>query len=134
MAKVQARVVLNKKALNAISAGFADGFADMGRRFVEIVRPPDAAPFGKGLVTTPDWGVWAGTKKVDGTATKPRAVRLHKTQITLLAGEGFPGRFQEIGTVNHPPQPHVTPAMLQIIPEAEAFLKPAVKRALAGVR
>lgn len=134
MAKVNARTVLNKKALNAITAGFVDAFAAMGERFVEVVKPPDAEPFGKGLVTTPDWGVWAGSKKVAGTASKPRAARLNRTGLTLIAGEGFPGRFQEMGTVNHPAQPHVTPAMLQVIPDAAGFIKPAVRRRLAGVR
>lgn len=134
MAKVSARTVLNKRALNAFAMGVADGFADMGKRFVEVVKPPDAEPFGKGLVTTPDWGVWVGGKKVDGTATKPKSARLNRTGVTLFAGEGFPGRFQELGTVKMPANPHVTPAMLHVIPDAADFIKPAVRKRLAGVR
>src|SRR5688500_14149698 len=100
MAKVSSRVVLNRKALTALQGAFADAMADMGREVIEVARPPDARPFGEGLVTTGDWGVWAGSKKVDGTAQKPRAARLSRGEITMLVGYGFPGRFQEMGTVN----------------------------------
>lgn len=132
--KVSARTVVNKAALDAITRGFADGAAAIGQAIIERADPPDAEPFGKGLVTTGDWGVWAGTKKVDGTASKPRTVRLQRDAITMVAGFGFPGRFQELGTVHHAAQPFLTPAMLEVLPDAEAYLKPAVRKALAGVR
>lgn len=131
--RISSRTVVNRKALAAISAGFVDGMEAMGRRFVEVVDPPDATPFGEGLVTTPDWGVWANGKKVAGTATKPRRVKV-KQGITLIAGEGFPGRFQEFGTITNPAQPHVTPAMNEVLPGAVDFLKPAVRAKLARVR
>lgn len=132
--KQNVRTVLNRNALAAFSAGIADGMEALGEAFKEAVRPPDATPFGKGLVTTPDFGVWSDGKKVAGGGTKPRSVRVRQFGAVLIAGEGFPGRFQELGTVNHPPQPHVTPAMLAILPDAAGYIKPAVRKQLARVR
>lgn len=134
MRRVTARTVLNRQALNAFAAGCADGMAEIGKQVIAITRPPDATPFGEGLVTTGDWGVWAGSKKVDGSATKPRSVRLQKDRITLAVGYGFPGRFQELGTIHQPARPFLTPSMLEVMPEAEAFIKPAVRKRLASVR
>ena len=132
--KVTVRTVANKAALGAISRGLAEGMAAVGRAIIATADVPDAAPFGEGLVTTGDWGVWAGTRKVDGTATKPRTVRTRAGVITLVAGFGFPGRFQEFGTVHHAAQPFLTPAVLEVTPTTEAHLRAPVRRALASVR
>lgn len=132
--KVTVRTVANKAALNAISNGLAEGMAGVGRAIIARTRPPDAEPFGKGLVTTGDWGVWVGTKKVDGTATKPRTVKTRTGVVTLVAGYGFPGRFQELGTINQPARPFLTPPVLEVTPTTPDYLRAPVKRALAGVR
>ena len=129
--KPNVRTVLNRKALAAFAAGIADGMEQLGEEFVQTVQPPDAQPFGKGLVTTPDFGVWSNGKKVAGGATKPRSVRVRQHGAVLIAGEGFPGRFQELGTIHHSAQPHVTPAMLAVLPGAGRYIKPAVRRRLA---
>lgn len=128
--KPSVRVIVNRRALGALSAGMADGLEHLGQLWVQTVEPPDAAPYGEGLITTPDFGVWVNRKKVAGGATKPRSVKTRKGRIMLAAGEGFPGRFQELGTVHHPPQPHVTPAMLRVLPGAEGVIHDAaLKRA-----
>ena len=129
--KPHVRTVLNRKALSAFAAGIADGMERLGEAFVQSVNPPDAQPFGKGLVTTPDFGVWSNGKKVAGGGTKPRTVRVKQHGAVLIAGENFPGRFQELGTIHHPPQPHVTPAMLAVLPDAAGYIKPAVRKRLA---
>lgn len=131
--KPSTRVVVNRKALHAIEASIVDGLEVLGQRFVQTVNPPDAEPFGEGLVTTPDWGVWANGKKVAGGAQKPRDVRV-KQGVTLLMGEGFPGRLQETGTVNHPPHPHVTPAALSVIDDLESEVRSASTSRLRSVR
>ena len=131
MRKVTARTVLNRRALSAVREGEVAGMEEVGQRFREVIRPPDAAPYGKGLIQTPDYGVWIGGKKVAGTATKPRSVKVRQRGAVLIAGEGFPGRFQELGTVHNPPQPHVTPAMLEVLPGAGGYIKPAVRNRLA---
>jgi hypothetical protein len=132
--KTNARTVLNRRCLDAIDTGFVDGMAAMGQAWVATVHPPDATPFGQGLVTTPDYGIWAHGKKVAGGAAKPRTLRVKKMGIVLVCGEGFPGRFQELGTVNMPPQPHVTPAMLQVLHGAAGYIRPKMRAALARVR
>lgn len=132
--KVSRRTVLNFKTLGAIQQGLVEGMAAVGRAVIAKTTPPDAEPFGKGLVTTGDWGIWAGTRKVAGTATKPKTVRLPKTGATLIVGYGFPGRYQEMGTINQPARPFLTPAMLEELPGVEDALKAPVRRALASVR
>lgn len=132
--RVSSRTVLNRACLTAIGEGLASGLEDVGTRAIENTEPPDAAPFGEGLITTGDWGVWNGTRKVGGTATKPRSVKLSGEGITLVAGYGFPGRFQEFGTVNQPARPFLSPAMLETLPEVAALLSPRVRDRLRGVR
>jgi hypothetical protein len=132
--KVNRRTVLNYKTLGAMHQGLVDGLGEVGAEVIARTTPPDAEPFGKGLVTTGDWGVWAGTRKVAGTGTKPRSVRLPRTGATLIVGYGFPGRFQELGTINQPARPFFTPAMLEEFPRVTDALKAPVRRALAGVR
>jgi len=131
--RVGAKTILNRKCLSAISEGLADGLESVGTATIENTEPPDAEPFGEGLVTTGDWGLWLGTKKVGGTATKPRSVKLGSEGLTLVVGYGFPGRFQEFGTIHQPARPFLTPAMLETLPTIPDYLSPAVKAKLAGV-
>lgn len=132
--KVSSRTVVNRKALDAISGGIVDGLAHMGATIIGRTRPPDAEPFGKGLVTTGDWGVWAGTRKVAGTASKPRGVKTAKGTIVMVVGFGFPGRFQELGTINQPARPFFTPVVLAETPATADHLRAPVRRALASVK
>lgn len=131
MAKTNVRVVMNRRALDAWSAGIVDGMEAMGEEFNNVIQPPDAAPFGQGLIDTHDYVVLSHGRKVAGGASKPRSVRAYKDRIILVAGEGFPGRFVELGTVDTRPQPHVTPAMLQVIPDADVAIKASVRKRLA---
>jgi len=132
--KVNARTVVNRKALDAIRGGLADGLGKLGAKIIEDTRAPDEPPLGKGLVAKGDWGVWAGSRKVGGTATKPKTVRLDRNGgITLIAGYPFPGRFNELGTIRQPARPFFTPAVLEEIPNTLDHLKSPVRRALASV-
>lgn len=132
--RISSRTVMNRKALDAISEGMAAAMERVGQDFVETVDPPDATPFGEGLVTSPDWGVWAYGKKVAGTAKKPRKAKARKDGILLVAGEGFPGRFQELGTIHHGAQPHVTPAMVAVLNGLPDRLREEVDPRLKRVR
>lgn len=134
--KPNVRTVLNYKALSAFALGIADGMAEVGEAWLSAVEPnvPDAEPFGRGLVTTPDYGVWSNGKKVAGGATKPRTVKVRAHGAVLVAGENFPGRFQELGTVKMAAQPHVTPAMLAVLPGSGKYIKDGVRKRLRGVR
>lgn len=131
--KVNARTVVNRQALDAIRAGIVDAMEAMGQRVLSVARVPDAPPYGQGLVETGDFGVWSDGKKVAGGASKPKGVTV-KRGATLIVGFGFPGRFVELGTVKMAAQPFLTPAMNEVIPGAADFLKPAVRKKLAGVK
>jgi hypothetical protein len=126
--KVSSRVVVNRAALTQLQGAFADGMAAIGELVIGITRPPDATPFGEGLVTTGDWGVWTGGRKTHGTATKPRAAKLARGGITLVAGWGFPARFQEMGTVHQPARPFYTPRIIEVLPDAASFIRGPVRR------
>jgi hypothetical protein len=69
--KVSARVVMNRKALDAIRGGFVDGMAAMGAAILAKAHPPDDDPIGVGLVHEGGWGVWADGKKVATSPSEP---------------------------------------------------------------
>lgn len=120
---VTARTVLNHQALDEIRRKFVDGMAEIGAHVIEVARPhvPDAPPIGKGLIETGDWAVFADARKVAGTAAKPRR-EVPKQGVTLLAGYGWPARFQEEGTIHQPARPFVTPAFLEVMPDKDGIL------------
>lgn len=135
--KPNARVVLNRQALNAVGLAVADGLEAFARTVVTDAKPPDATPFGEGLVTSGGWLVYHGGKKVGGGSLtgkqpkKPRSLRVKGTTgITAIAGFGFPGRFQEIGTVNHPAQPFLWPSFTRNEGRIESLMRPAVQASL----
>lgn len=131
MARTNARTVINRKALTAIRAGLVDGVEDLGRAIVARINPPDDPTTSETIGV--DYGVWADGRKVAGGATKPRSQSVRKG-VTLVVGVGFPGRFNEIGTVHQPARPFFTPEVLAEIPETAGYLRPAVKRAIGGTR
>jgi hypothetical protein len=107
--KTNVRTVLNRQALDVMRAGWVDGFEDLALFTLGITQPPDAEPRGEGLVNRGDLGVWAQGKKVAGTARKPRALMVKKYEVVMALGFGFPGRFQETGTIRQPARPFLTP-------------------------
>jgi hypothetical protein len=137
------RVVLNRAALEAVDLAVADGLLEQAQRIVEAARPP--SDVGQtpdvthghprpALIDTGGAAVWAGKKKVGGAKTlgkevsKPRAVRLDVGIITAIGGFGFPGRFQEMGTVHQPARPFLTPKFLAMAPDVAGPLREAVRR------
>lgn len=116
-----ARVVLNRAALSELHLALADGIEEVARTIIETAKPPDATPFGEGLVTEGGWLVYDGSKKVAGGSLggnqpkKPRAFRVRGTVgITGIAGFGFPARFQETGTEHQPARPFFMPAIVRV--------------------
>ena len=138
--KVNARVVLNRSKLNEVGLAVADGLEVVARAIVEEANPPDATPYGEGLTTRGGWIVYHGTKKVAGGSMtgkqpkKPRAFRVKAGTIAAIAGFGFPGRFQEIGTVHHGAQPFLWPSFTRIEDRIDELMAPAVKAHLASKR
>jgi hypothetical protein len=129
--KVSARVVLNRSRLDEVRGALADGLQAMGADIVEHANPPDAEPFGVGLVTSGGTYVAVDGKKVGGDSSRPRAVR-GEPGIVAVVGFGFPGRFQEFGTIHSPAQPFLSPAVDEVLPNLEQYLAPAIRARLGG--
>jgi hypothetical protein len=121
------RVEMNFRRLNDLEQAVALGFGALAEAIVNDADPPDASPYGEGLVTTGAWGVWVGGRKVAGNAKKPRSVRVKSHGIVAVAGFGFPGRFQELGVVHHGPQPFLIPSTDRNSAKATAIIGPVVK-------
>lgn len=138
------RVVINRRALDEVTGGIADGLFDLARAIVRVAEAnaPDAAPFGEGLVERGGAVAYVGRRRVhetrgpDGsTVKKPRReARLNPGEVMAVAGFGFPARFQELGTVHHRAQPFFTPAVNEVVPDAPLVLSRAMKRRLRGER
>jgi HK97 gp10 family phage protein len=117
--KVSTRVVLNRQALERSVLAVADGMADAGREAVDMADPPDATPYGAGLVDRGGMIAWVKGRKIDdhsldGKAPRKPDVRPRSSDIFVVVGFGFPGRYQEFGTEHHAAQPFLTPVMQQI--------------------
>jgi hypothetical protein len=128
------RVVLNRAALDTITLGLADGLGEVALRMLHATHPPDETPFGEGLVDHGATAVWVNGKKIGGDADKPRALRLDKPGVTAIVGFGFPGRFQEVGTVHQPARPFLTPGVFLVEPEADVVLSAASRKRLAAAK
>lgn len=132
------RMILNRSTLDAITLATGDAMFEMTKAVVASADPPDATPFGVGLVTTGGVAVWVRGRKIaewstDGSAVKPpRAARVSKQGVIAIGGYGFPGRFQELGTVKQQADPFLTPALMAEQPNAGVFVKAAMARRLAS--
>lgn len=131
----QSRIELNRRAMNELAGAFADGVFEIGKRIIEVADPPDATPFGEGLVTRGGVLAYHGSRQVGAWSLsgnkpkKPRKVKVRAEEgnVYAIAGFGFPGRFQETGTVNHAAQPFVTPALNRVAPEGPSILDRVVR-------
>lgn len=126
------RVVLNRKTLDEVSLGVADGLLAMADAVIAGARVPDDPAIGEGLIQTGATVAYANGHKVGGKATGPR--RVSRQGIAVFGGFGFPGRFNELGTVHQPARPFLTPSLMAEVPGSAEFVRPAVARRLAGVK
>lgn len=142
----RSRVEINRAALDEVTGGLADGVFDIARAIMRVAesRAPDATPFGEGLVMRGAAATFVGRKRTHqvrtdgqgGTVPKPRgSTRLVEGQVYGIVGFGFPGMFQELGTVHHGAQPFLTPAASEVVGgEANVRLSKAMQRRLRGER
>ncbi len=72
-------------------------------------------------------------RKVAGTGSAPRG-QARKLGVTTIVGYGFPGRFNEVGTVNQPARPFFTPAMAAEVQGGMGAIPLRIIRRLANVR
>jgi hypothetical protein len=129
------RIELNRRALNEVAGAIADGVFEVGKAIIEEADPPDATPYGKGLVTQGGVLAYHGSKMIGAWSLsgdkpkKPRKVKVKTEEgnVFAIVGFGFPGRFQEGGTINHPAQPFLTPAVGGVGPRAVGILDRVVR-------
>lgn len=150
----RSRVEINRAALDEIRGGFADGVFDIARAIGNVAEAnaPDTGEgtypwgaereLGAGLVDRVGAAVWVNGKKTHqwgssgGTPDKPREVKVRSEAAVIgVVGAGFPGMFQEAGTVHHRARPFLTPAASEVVgSEAEVRLSKAMQRRLRGER
>lgn len=137
------RVELNRATLRQLAVLQADALMDVAQRVLEVTRVPDAPPYSQGLVEGGGFIGYVGRKKVGGSTIggrqikKPRSLPLSgdTDQQTVAVGFGFPARFVELGTVDTPAQPFLTPAVLQVAgAEAEVIISDSIRKRLGGIR
>ena len=136
-----ARVVMNRQAIDQVHLAVGDGVLAVAEEIVRTATPPDATPFGEGLVDRGGWLGYVGSKKIGGGSLdgrqpkKPRALRVRGSEeIVAIAGFGFPGRLQELGTAHHGSQPFLTPAGQNVSDRAPEIMRDRVPDSLRGIR
>lgn len=129
------RVVMNRAAIDAIRLGYADGMQEVGEAILARAEPhvPDEPPIGKGLVQTGAAVTYVDGQKVAGRGTMPRSGRTNQGIMTAV-GYGFPGRFNEVGTVHQPARPFLTPAIAAEVRGGMGAIPRRILRRLANVR
>ena len=132
------RVVINRKALDAVTLIFADGVLAFGKAAIRDTHPPDAPPHGQGLVRHGGTIVYYKGKKIghwssDGTnVKKPRSLGVSGQEVVGAVGFPPPARWDELGTVNQAAKPFFYPSMMgRTVPRAASILKQAMKYRLA---
>jgi HK97 gp10 family phage protein len=137
--KTSTRVVLNRSRVDRVHLAFATGVYQVAKEILRATDAPDATPWGTGLVTNGGALLYRGRNKLAGVGLdgrQPRPPRAAKVSanpdlIQAIVGYGFPGRFQEFGTVRQPARPFLTPAAQQVIPNAGPIMASVVRPALA---
>jgi len=126
------RVELNRAAVGEVFAAMGYGLLALADAMLANTHPHDHEPFGQGLVRAGGTAVWVNGKKTGGKASKPRELRLQNPGAAAIVGYGFPGRFEELGTVDTPAHPFLTPGVMGLAPDAEVYISPAMRRRLAA--
>ena len=129
-------VVINREALHSLDLGIAEGLEALARMALAETRPPDAAPFGVGLIEGGGTISYVDGKKVGGDADKkPRGMKVRGQGVAVGVGFGFPARFVETGTVRQPARPFLSPAVVDVTGDrgaVEGAIRGALAKALVG--
>ena len=123
MAKTSVRIELNRAAFDALDIAQADALMAVAEEVLARTNPPDAPPYGQGLLEGGGYLGFVGKKKIGGSTIggkaikKPRSLKLEadSSNQAVPVGFGFPGRFVELGTVDTPAQPFLTPAVMSVV-------------------
>lgn len=131
---------INRRAVDQVSLIVGDGLKAVGVAIVQATQPPDAPPFGEGLVRHGGTIVYVGKKKtaewsIDGsTVKKPRALRLEADKVQAGVGFDRPARFDEMGTIHQPARPFFWPAVRRTIPRIPGIMAQACRYRFARLK
>ena len=140
-------VVFHRETIDVLVLAAVDGLFDLSKEIIEDAgaRAPDSPydpyPAGEGLPKQGGVLAYAKGAKVNGWSqrgtqpSKPRAVRepSRESGFVIVAGFGFPAHFAELGTVNEPARPFVTPALMARVPDAEGYIRASTQRRLSTI-
>jgi hypothetical protein len=118
--------IVNRQALDTVTATLVDSLEAWAGVVLDEAsrRAPDEPPLNEGLVREHGVAIWAAGKKVAGRGIKkPRSVSVPRRGIVMVAGFGFPARFNEIGTIHQPGRPFFTPAIHAHVNELPATVR-----------
>jgi hypothetical protein len=115
------RTEINRAKIDEALLRVADGLFNVGKHIVRQAVVPMAEPSRTQLYARGGAIGWVNGKRIaawarEGSGTqpkKPRAVKVSGTTIVVVGGFGFPARFQEIGTINQPSRPFLTPVFMR---------------------
>lgn len=131
---------INRKAVDQTALIIGDGLKAVGIAIVKETQPPDAPPFGEGLVRHGGTIVYVGKKKtaewaIDGsTVKKPRSMRLAEELVQAGVGFDRPARFDEVGTVKQAARPFFWPAVQRVVPRIPGIMAQACRYRFARMR
>lgn len=140
--KVTSRVVLNRSKVDTLRLGIADAIFGVALEVLDTTRPPDAPPYGKGLVEGGGALAFVDKRKVNGTTIggrqikKPRALKLDigENGIVAIVGYGFPGRLVHNGSIHNRANPFLRRSGLEVLPAAKGIAGSRLKRWLRGMK
>lgn len=121
------RVQVNRKMIDEIHLGFADGLFELAQAVVYNAEPPVVTG---ALRDSGGAAAWADGKKVAEMPRRdrqrinaPRGAGIRSGTIIAVGGYGSRhAHLVEFGTVHARPHPFFTPAILGIIPQAVSFV------------
>ena len=107
--KQTSRVILNRAKVEKLRLGIADAIFGVALEVLDNTHPPDAPPYGKGLIEGGGAVAFVDKKKVNGTTIggrqikKPRSLKLGTGEdgIVAIVGYGFPGRLVHNGSIHN---------------------------------
>jgi hypothetical protein len=142
IANRNARMVMNRAALDELQRGMADGLLVLGQRILDdarsVMKPGhlDAPPYGEGLIASGHVLVYALGKKVggeEGGTGKPRGMKAPKDQAVMGVWFSAPhAHFAELGTIRQPARPFLTPAVMANIGETGPYVQRAMAKRAAS--
>jgi hypothetical protein len=140
--KQTSRVILNRSKIDTLRLGIADALFGVALEVLDNTHPPDAPPYGKGLVEGGGAVAWVDKRKVNGTTIggrqikKPRSLKLDVgvNGIVAIVGYGFPGRLVHNGSIHNRANPFLRRSGLEVLPEAKGIAGNRLQRWIRGMR